>query len=42
VEGICQIFFKEASEADLAIEMLHGRLFGKRVMNVTQWDGKIK
>lgn len=42
VEGICQIFFKEASEADLAIEMLNGRLFGKRVMNVVQWDGKIK
>jgi len=41
-EGICQISFTEASEADLAIEMLHGRLFGKRVMNVTQWDGRTK
>jgi len=41
-EGICQIHFKEATEADLAIEMLNGRLFGKRIMNVAQWDGKTK
>jgi len=41
-EGICQIHFKDATEADLAIEMLNGRLFGKRIMNVAQWDGKTK
>lgn len=41
-EGICQIFFQEASEADMAIEMLHGRLFGKRLMSVDRWDGKTK
>jgi hypothetical protein len=23
-------------------ELLHGRLFGKRLMNVTTWDGKSK
>lgn len=29
-EGVCQIFFKEPSEADMAVQMLNGRLFGKK------------
>jgi len=41
-EGICQVFFKEPSEADMAVQMLHGRLFGKKIMSVETWDGKSK
>jgi len=41
-EGVCQVFFKEPSEADMAVQMLHGRLFGKKVMSVETWDGKSK
>ena len=29
-EGVCQIFFKGASEADMAVQMLNGRLFTKK------------
>ena len=29
-DGVCQVFFKEPSEADMAVQMLNGRLFGKR------------
>ena len=29
-EGVCQIFFKEPSEADMAVQMLNGRLFTKK------------
>ena len=28
-DGVCQVFFKEPSEADMAVQMLNGRLFGK-------------
>jgi len=41
-EGVCQVFFKEPSEADMAVQMLHGRLFGKKIMSVETWDGKSK
>jgi len=41
-EGVCQVFFKDPSEADMAVQMLHGRLFGKKVMSVETWDGKSK
>jgi len=41
-EGICQVFFKEPSEADLAVQMLNGRMFGTRVMAVSTWDGRTK
>lgn len=41
-EGVCQVFFKEASEADMAVEMLNGRMFGLKVMDVKTWDGRTK
>jgi len=41
-EGVCQVFFKEPAEADMAVDMLNGRLFGKRIMAVQTWDGKTK
>jgi len=41
-EGVCQVFFKSATEADMAIQMLNGRMFGRKVMEVSTWDGKTK
>jgi len=41
-DGVCQVFFKEPSEADMAVQMLHGRLFGKKILSVETWDGKSK
>ena len=41
-EGVCQIFFKDPAEADMAVQMLNGRMFHKRVMAVATWDGKSK
>jgi len=41
-EGVCQIFFKEPAEADMAVQMLNGRMFGKKVMSVETWDGRTK
>ena len=28
----CQVYFKEVSEADMAVEMLNGRMFGRKVL----------
>ena len=28
----CQVYFKEGSEADMAVEMLNGRMFGRKVL----------
>merc|ERR1719445_545374 len=41
-EGVCQIFFKDPSEADMAVQMLNGRLFNKNIMSVETWDGRSK
>jgi len=41
-EGVCQIFFKDPSEADMAVQMLNGRMFIKNVMAVETWDGRSK
>jgi len=41
-DGVCQVHFKDPSEAHMAVEMLNGRLFGKRVMDVSVWDGRTK
>jgi len=41
-EGVCQVFFKDPSEADMAVQMLNGRLFGSKIMTVATWDGKTK
>ena len=29
----CQVYFKEVSEADMAVEMLNGRMFGRKVID---------
>lgn len=42
-EGVAQVFFSSAEEADLAIQSMNGRLFfNKRIMSVDTWDGKTK
>ena len=41
-EGVCQVWFKEPEEADMAIEMMNKRMFGSKVMEVATWDGKTK
>ena len=42
-DGICQVFFNTPEEADTAISMLDGRLYGdKRVLKASTWDGKTK
>merc|ERR1712218_744095 len=41
-DGVCQISFKEPAEADMAVQMLNGRMFGKKVMTVETWDGRTK
>merc|ERR1712083_170370 len=42
-KGICQVFFGSPEEADIAISMLDGRLFGKdKIMKAYTWDGKTK
>ena len=41
-EGVCQIFFKDPAEADMAVQMLNGRLFNKNIMSVETWDGRSK
>nr|ACO13029.1 HIV Tat-specific factor 1 homolog [Lepeophtheirus salmonis] len=42
VDGIGMISFNDPIEADLAIQMLNGRLFNGRVLKVIVWDGKTK
>ena len=42
-DGVAQVFFGTASEADLAIEMTNQRLFSNgKMMQVSTWDGKTK
>jgi len=41
-DGVCQVWFKEPEEADMAIEMMNKRMFGSKVMEVATWDGKTK
>ena len=42
-DGVCQVFFNTPEEADTAISMLDGRLYGdSRVLKAFTWDGKTK
>lgn len=41
-EGVAQIFFKEAEDADKCIELLNNRWFGQRKITAETWDGKTK
>ncbi|KAF4518150.1 hypothetical protein B566_EDAN008852 [Ephemera danica] len=41
-EGVAQIFFREAEEADACIKLLNNRWFGQRQLTAGTWDGKTK
>lgn len=41
-EGVAQIFFKEAEDADKCVELLNNRWFGQRKITAETWDGKTK
>lgn len=41
-EGVASVSFKEAEEADLCIQTLHGRWFGGRKLSAETWDGRSK
>ncbi|XP_013111420.2 HIV Tat-specific factor 1 [Stomoxys calcitrans] len=41
-EGIAQINMSSPEEADLVIQMMQGRFFGKRQLKAEHWDGKTK
>jgi HIV Tat-specific factor 1 len=38
-EGVAQVFVREAEEADLCIEKLHGRWFAEKEIIAETWDG---
>ncbi|XP_065332450.1 17S U2 SnRNP complex component HTATSF1 isoform X2 [Cloeon dipterum] len=39
-EGVAQIFFREAEEADQCVQLLNNRWFGQRKITAENWDGK--
>lgn len=41
-EGVAQINMTSPEEADLVIQMMQGRFFGKRQLTAEHWDGKTK
>lgn len=41
-EGIAQMSMGDPAEADLVIQMMHGRLFSGRKITAETWDGKTK
>ncbi|XP_065362643.1 17S U2 SnRNP complex component HTATSF1 [Calliphora vicina] len=41
-EGVAQINMSSPEEADLVIQMMQGRFFGKRQLTAEHWDGKTK
>ncbi|XP_049314920.1 uncharacterized protein LOC105222449 [Bactrocera dorsalis] len=41
-EGIAQVNMADPEEADVVIQMMHGRFFGQRKLSAEHWDGKTK
>lgn len=41
-DGVAQVTFSDAEEADLCIKLLNNRWFGKRQITAETWDGKTK
>uniref|UniRef100_A0A1A9W771 17S U2 SnRNP complex component HTATSF1 n=1 Tax=Glossina brevipalpis TaxID=37001 RepID=A0A1A9W771_9MUSC len=41
-EGVAQVNMSTPEEADLVIQMMAGRFFGKRQLTAEHWDGKTK
>lgn len=41
-EGVAQVTMGDPEEADLVIQLLHGRQFGERKLTAETWDGKTR
>lgn len=41
-EGVAQVTFREAEEADACIQLLNGRWYNQRKITAETWDGKTK
>lgn len=41
-EGVAQVNMVDPEEADVVIQMMHGRFFGQRKLSAEHWDGKTK
>ncbi|XP_054734146.1 HIV Tat-specific factor 1 [Anastrepha obliqua] len=41
-EGVGQVNMADPEEADVVIQMMHGRFFGQRKLSAEHWDGKTK
>ncbi|XP_011195647.2 HIV Tat-specific factor 1 homolog [Zeugodacus cucurbitae] len=41
-EGVAQVNMADPEEADVVIQMMHGRFFGQRKLSAEHWDGKTK
>lgn len=41
-EGICEVRMSDPEEADLVVQMMDRRYFGKRSLSAAIWDGKTK
>lgn len=41
-EGIAEVRMSDPDEADLVVQMMHRRYFGKRMLSAELWDGKTK
>lgn len=41
-DGICEVRMSDPEEADLVVQMMDRRYFGKRMLSAAIWDGKTK
>lgn len=41
-EGVCEVRMSDPEEADLIVQMMNGRFFGKRKLIAQTWDGTTK
>lgn len=41
-EGVAEVRMSDPEEADIVVQMMHRRYFGKRMLSAELWDGKTK
>lgn len=41
-DGVCEVRMSDPDEADLVVQMMDRRYFGKRMLSAEIWDGKTK
>ena len=42
MEGVAEVIFQEAADADTCVQKMHGRWFAGRRLEAATWDGKTK